>query len=75
MHEVTLEEMPQRLRDLVKAAVQGETVVIVKDHQPLVQLVPLTLPRRMPQFGSAQGSVIMADNFDEPLPDFADYMP
>lgn len=28
-----------------------------------------------PQFGSARGMVIMADDFDEPLEAFAEYMP
>ena len=28
-----------------------------------------------PQFGNARGQVTMSDDFDEPLEDFADYMP
>jgi antitoxin (DNA-binding transcriptional repressor) of toxin-antitoxin stability system len=72
MREVTIEEAPQHLRDLVEAAVNGEQVVIMKGDQPLVQLVPMTLPRRKPQFGSARGGVIMADDFDAPLTDFAE---
>ena len=75
MREVTIEEALQRLLDLVEAAVNGETVVILKDDQPLAQLVPMTTPRRTPQFGSARGGVAMADDFDAPLADFADYMP
>lgn len=32
-------------------------------------------PRALPKFGSARGRVLMAPDFDEPLDDFADYMP
>lgn len=28
-----------------------------------------------PQFGNARGQITMSDDFDEPLDDFADYMP
>lgn len=28
-----------------------------------------------PQFGNARGQVIMSDDFDAPLEDFAEYMP
>ena len=74
MREVTIEEAPQHLRDLVEAAVNGEQVIIMQDDQPLVQLVPMSQPRRKPQFGSARGNVIMADDFDAPLTDFVDYI-
>lgn len=33
----------------------------------------LTAP--VPEFGSAKGLIKMADDFDEPLEDFADYVP
>jgi hypothetical protein len=32
-------------------------------------------PPRQAQFGSAKGSIVMADDFDAPLEDFEDYMP
>jgi hypothetical protein len=40
----------------------------------LVKLVPKSSEKKPPQFGSAKGSVQMSDDFDEPLPDFAEYM-
>lgn len=30
--------------------------------------------KKRPQFGSAEGSIQMSDDFDEPLQDFAEYM-
>lgn len=72
--QVSLEEAQARLLDLVNAALKGETVVITKDDQEAVQLVP-TAPSARRQFGSAKGQFVMADDFDAPLPDFSAYMP
>jgi prevent-host-death family protein len=56
---------------LVRKALQGEDVVIARDNKPLLRLVPVGVPARAP--GSASGRVKMADDFDAPLADFADY--
>jgi len=73
MHAVTIDEAKTQLVDLVEAAISGETVVITKDGQQ-VQLVPMPQPTHRPQFGSARGQIQMADDFDEPLADFDEYM-
>jgi antitoxin (DNA-binding transcriptional repressor) of toxin-antitoxin stability system len=74
MHQVNIEEAKTHLLDLIDAAVNGEEVVIAKDEQHLVKLVPVSRARPRPQFGSAKGLITMADDFDEPLEDFAEYM-
>jgi antitoxin (DNA-binding transcriptional repressor) of toxin-antitoxin stability system len=74
MLQVNLEEAKDRLLELVDAVLKGETVWIVKDLQETVQLVPVISSARR-QFGSAKGLIVMADNFDAPLPDFNAYMP
>jgi len=56
---------------LVRKALQGEEVVIARDNKPLLRLVPVGVPSRKP--GSAKGRIVMADDFDAPLEDFADY--
>lgn len=71
MLKVNLEEANNRLTALINAAMQGEQVLIVKDNQALVQLVPVT--RR--QFGSAQGLLMISDDFDAPVADFDDDLP
>ena len=70
MEQVTLSEAQMRLSDLVNTAIKGQAVFITQDHQRIVQLVPVKLPRRHPQFGSAKGLIAMADDFDAPLADF-----
>ena len=74
MQRVTLDEARECLLDLVDAAVAGEEVLIAKDAERAVQLVPRdTTPGRR-RFGSARGLIEMAPDFDEPLEDFREYM-
>jgi antitoxin (DNA-binding transcriptional repressor) of toxin-antitoxin stability system len=68
--QVSFSEAKRRLRDLIDAAMRGETVVIVGEDQKSVQLVPVQAIEPHPQFGSAQGLVHISDDFDEPLVDF-----
>ena len=74
MHQVNLVEAATRLSDLFDAAISGEEVFIIKNDQQVVQLVPVVPPQRHPQFGSAKGLIVMADDFDAPLVDFSEYM-
>ncbi len=74
MLQVSLEEAKCRLLELINAALKGETVLIVKGFQEAVQLAPV-VPSMRRQFGSAKGLIVMAENFDAPLPDFNAYMP
>jgi antitoxin (DNA-binding transcriptional repressor) of toxin-antitoxin stability system len=74
MRQVNLAEATIHLFDLIDEAVNGETVFIIRDDRQAVQLVPAILPQRRPQFGSAQGLIVMADDFDAPLEDFKEYM-
>lgn len=74
MHQVNVEEAKTRLPDLIDAAVNGEEIVIAKDEQRLVKLVPVARLNPRPQFGSARGLITMSDDFDEPLEDFTEYM-
>lgn len=72
MASVSLSEALARLAELIDDA-SKETVVIVSGERA-VRLTPVKVPRhRSRHFGSAVGRVHMADDFDAPLTDFADY--
>jgi antitoxin (DNA-binding transcriptional repressor) of toxin-antitoxin stability system len=75
MYRVTFDEAQGKLLALINAAIEGEQVLIFTDDQDVVQLVPVIPPERCPQFGSAKGLITIADDFDTPLEDFAEYMP
>jgi antitoxin (DNA-binding transcriptional repressor) of toxin-antitoxin stability system len=74
VQQVNLEEAKSSLPALVEAALNGEEVVITKDNQRIVKLTPVRQSKPRPQFGSAKGLIIIADDFDEPLADFDNYM-
>ena len=74
-YHVDITEAPRRLLDLIQAVEHGEEVIITRNQQPLVQLVPFPQPANRPQFGSARGLIMIADDFDAPLDDFHEYMP
>lgn len=73
MPPVELEDAKEHLDELVDQAARGEEVVIARNHQPLVRLVPVQVRKRR-QFGSAKGLIEIADDFDEPLEELRDYM-
>ena len=74
MHRVSLEEAKAQLPDLIDAAVEGKEIIIAKDPQHLVMLVPVPIKKPRPQFGSARGLITMSDDFEEPLKDFEEYL-
>jgi prevent-host-death family protein len=75
MGQVDLKEAQEHLLELVKRAAGGEEVVISEANKPLAKLISaVPSSTRQRQFGSAKGLIEMADDFDEPLEDFREYM-
>lgn len=74
MQQITLAEASQHLPDLIEAALKGEEIIIIKDNQQAVKLTPVLPAKRRRQPGSAKGLVTIADDFDESLEDFKDYI-
>ena len=75
METYTVENAQHRLNQLLSDAHHGKTVVIAAENGWAVTLVPIPLrAKQARQAGSARGQVWMADDFDDPLEDFADYM-
>lgn len=73
MHHVNIDEAKDNLSELIDAAVKGEQIVITKDEQNRVKLVPIQNAKPRPKFGSGKGLITLADYFDEPLKDFEEY--
>jgi len=72
---VSYDDVKTKIADLIEAALRGDKVVITKNGQQVVQLVPMKPAHRRRKFGSAKGKIIIAKDFDEPLEDFREYMP
>jgi len=73
--QVNIHEAKTNLSKLIRLAEAGEEVIIARDDVPVVKLVALEVAPQPRQLGIAEGFVIyMADDFDAPLEDFAEYM-
>jgi prevent-host-death family protein len=62
-----------RLAELVQRAARGDDVILTDGGRPVAKIVPITQAQGPREFGSAKGLIHMADDFDAPLEDFAEY--
>jgi prevent-host-death family protein len=69
MRQVTIHEAKTHLSRLLTKVEMGEEVTIAKAGKPVARLVPvdINIVKRIP--GTAKGEIIIADHFDDPLPD------
>ncbi len=74
MYQVDITEIDAQLATVIATALQGEDVLILQDHEPLLKRSRVKATNVRRKRGSAKGLVIMADDFDAPLEDFKEYM-
>jgi prevent-host-death family protein len=67
--QVNIGEAKSKLSKLINQVIAGEEVIIAKSGKPVAKIVPLEKPIQDRKPGSAKGRIIIADNFDAPLPD------
>ncbi|VAX10455.1 hypothetical protein MNBD_GAMMA26-212 [hydrothermal vent metagenome] len=73
--QVNIHQAKSQLSKLIERAIAGEEVIIARNNEPTVRLEVLSKVRRKRKLGTLNGLVIrMADDFDEPLDDFKDYI-
>ncbi|MCP4576635.1 MAG: type II toxin-antitoxin system Phd/YefM family antitoxin [Deltaproteobacteria bacterium] len=73
--QVNIHEAKTQLSKLIQEALNGKEVIIAKGNKPVVRLDVLPNMRSHREIGRAKGLILsMADDFDEPLDDFMDYM-
>ncbi|EFK05916.1 toxin-antitoxin system, antitoxin component, PHD family [delta proteobacterium NaphS2] len=73
--QVNIHEAKTQLSKLIQEALKGKEVIIAKGNKPIVRLDVLPGVRSHRTIGNAKGLILdMADDFDEPLDDFRDYM-
>ena len=73
--QVNIHEAKTHLSKLIQAALKGREVIIAKGNKPVVRLEVLPEARSNRKIGNAKGLILsMADDFDEPLDDFREYM-
>lgn len=76
MTVVLVKDAKDRLEELLAASAEGEEVVIAREDGSTFRVIPTETPvkKKRGLVGSAKGQVWMAEDFDEPLKDFDDYM-
>lgn len=67
MHPYPITQAKDELKKLLAQVLNGETVVIMDDDGHAVQLIPVQVELKPRQPGSAEGLIIIHDDFDEPL--------
>ena len=67
---IPIEEADEELTALIARVREGEVFTITVDGEAVAQISPVEAPpvrRRVP--GSAKGQIVIAPDFDDPLPD------
>jgi len=75
MLQLTLNEAQNQLPEILKAAAEGQQVIIQNHDGKNFQIISLPFSSQHSHYGSAKGIVKMLDNFDDPIENFEDYMP
>jgi prevent-host-death family protein len=68
METVNIRDAKSRLAQLVDKAEAGEDVVVSRDGKPVARITRLAGAKRSIRFGVLQGKVVVAADFDAPLP-------
>ena len=73
--QVKIHEAKTQLSKLIQEALSGKEVIIAKGDKPLVRLEALPEVRSKRKIGNVRDLILsIADDFDQPLSDFKEYM-
>ncbi len=70
--KVGVYEAKSKLSKMIELAIDGEDVVITKNGEDMVRLIPIR-KKKSDWIGMFVGQVIIHDDFDEPLEEFEEY--
>ena len=71
----TIHQAKTHLSKLIQKALDGEEVIIAKRDQPLVRLTMIKAPAVKRRLGWAKGLATLAPDFNDEIPEFAEYLP
>jgi len=61
------------LSELLEKVLRGQSFIITRRGKPVAELSPVTAKPKQSLYGSLKGKIVISDDFDDPLDDFADY--
>ena len=73
MYQIELDKAKTQLETILQTALGGDEVLITRDAEPVLKLVPVQKPRLRRKAGTARGLISMTEDFDDPLDDFREY--
>jgi prevent-host-death family protein len=74
MDAVSIHEAKTQFSRLVARAEAGEEIVVRRGPKPVAKIVGYHAPTTPRIPGALKGLIVIADDFDETPPDFADYL-
>jgi prevent-host-death family protein len=75
MTQVNIHEAKTHLSKLIEMVLRGEEVIIARGNKPVAKLVLINTLKPQRKIGSAKGQISIAEDFDQPIEDFREYMP
>jgi len=74
VHHVKVHEAKTNFSKLLKAVEDGDEVIVHRGDVPVARLVRYEASSAKRGFGALKGKIWMSDDFDDPLPEFEEYM-
>ena len=74
MDAVSIHEAKTHFSKLVARAESGEEIVVRRGATPVAKIVAYHAPTAPRRPGALKGHIVIADSFDEPLDELADYI-
>lgn len=69
MQQYSVRDGRASLKQLLAEAQKGETILILDENNQAVKLIPVIVPHKQRNSGSAQGLIELSADFDAPLSD------
>jgi prevent-host-death family protein len=69
MATVSVHEAKTHLSRLIERVLAGEEIVVARNKEPVIKLVPAAPPKKKPLLGAFKGKFELDDAFFEPLTD------
>lgn len=74
MENIDINQAQERFHELIDMTAGGNEIIITKSGRPIAKITAIASSKGQRRFGTAKGLIKMADDFDEPLEDFKDYI-
>ena len=72
--QIELERAAGCLPSLVSDLGDGDEIILTRDDVPVARIVGYSGPARTRRLDTAKGLITIAEDFDEPLEEFEEYM-